>query len=207
MEQNKDTTKEVSMEITSNKIAKQEKRFEIIEEQLKAFADNKVMLAEAIHSIELWKKEIIKSTISIEVFELFSSRLNKNNHLLEQTAKTKVQHHHHIPKLIWITAGLFISLALALSGWYATSQKANEFIANDTRCRYLKLDTTQYLQVYLYRVDSLYKTMPDMRKYVFEEEKRLQKNFEKLQKAKKLRGEAKGLEKEVMGYGKSLFNL
>ena len=197
MEQNTDTTKEVFMEITSNKISKQEKRFEILEEQLKDLADNKAMLTEAIKSIELWKKEITKSMVPVEVFEHFSSRLNKNSQLLEQAAKNKVQHHHHIPKLIWITAGLFISVALVLSGWYATTQKANEYIANDSRYRYLKLDTTHYLQSYLYRVDSLYKTMPDMRKHVFEEEQRLRENFEKLQKAEQLRVEAKGLERSV----------
>ena len=199
MEQNTNTTREVFMEITSNKISKQEKKFEIIEEQLKDLADNKAMLTEAIKSIELWKKEITKSMVPVEVFELFSSRLNKNSQLLEQAAKNKVQHHHHIPKLIWITAGLFISVALVLSGWYATTQKANEYIANDSRYRYLKLDTTHYLQSYLYRVDSVFKTMPDMRKHVFEEEKRLQENFEKLQKAEALRVEAKGLERSVKG--------
>ena len=199
MEQNTNTTREVFMEITSNKISKQEKKFEIIEEQLKDLADNKAMLTEAIKSIELWKKEITKSMVPVEVFELFSSRLNKNSQLLEQAAKNKVQHHHHIPKLIWITAGLFITVALVLSGWYATIQKANEYITNDTKYRYLKLDTTHYLQSYLYRVDSLYKTMPDMRKHVFEEEQRLRENFEKLQKAEALRVEAKGLERSVRG--------
>ena len=199
MEQNTDYTKEAFMEITTSKIAMQEKKFADLEEQLKKFADSKAMLTEAINSIELWKEELIKSKIPVEIFTVFSSRLNKNSQLLEQAAKNKVQHHHHIPKLIWITAGLFISVALVLSGWYATTQKANEYIANDSRYRYLKLDTTHYLQSYLYRVDSLYKTMPDMRKHVFEEEQRLRENFEKLQKAEALRVEAKGLERSVRG--------
>ena len=199
MEQNTDYTKEAFMEITTSKIAMQEKKFADLEEQLKKFADSKAMLTEAINSIELWKEELIKSKIPVEIFTVFSSRLNKNSQLLEQAAKNKVQHHHHIPKLIWITAGLFITVALVLSGWYATIQKANEYITNDTRYRYLKLDTTYYLQSYLYRVDSLYKTMPDMRKNVFEEEQRLRENFEKLQKAEALRVEAKGLERSVRG--------
>ena len=199
MEQNTDYTKEAFMEITTSKIAMQEKKFADMEEQLKQFADSKAMLTNAINSIESWKKELIKSTIPVEILAVFSSRLNKNSQLLEQAAKNKVQHHHHIPKLIWITAGLFISVALVLSGWYATTQKANEYIANDSRYRYLKLDTTHYLQSYLYRVDSLYKTMPDMRKHVFEEEQRLRENFEKLQKAEALRVEAKGLERSVKG--------
>lgn len=200
MEQNTDYTKEAFMEIATSKIAMQEKKLAGMEEQLKQFTDGKAMLTEAINSIESWKKEIIKSTIPVEILAVFSSRLNKNSQLLEQAAKIKVQHHHHIPKLIWITAGLFISLALALSGWYATTQKANEYLANDTRYRYIKLDTTQkYLQAYLYHVDSLFKTMPDMRKHVFEEEQRLHENFEKLQKAEQLRVEAKGLERSVRG--------
>ena len=200
MEQNTDYTKEAFMEITTSKIAMQEKKFADMEEQLKQFADSKAMLTNAINSIESWKKELIKSTIPVEILAVFSSRLNKNSQLLEQAAKNKVHHHHHIPKLIWITAGLFLAVALVVSGWYATTQKANEYMANDTRYRYIKLDTTQkYLQAYLYRVDSLFKTMPDMRKHVFEEEKRLRENFEKLQKAEALRVEAKGLERSVRG--------
>lgn len=197
MEENKDNTKEIFMEIFSNKIAKQEKKFEIIEEHLKAFADNKAILTEVLQSIALLKKEITYNMVPVELLELFSSRLNKNCQLLEQSAKTNVHHHHHIPKLIWITAGLFISLALALAGWYATTQKAKEFMANDTRYRYLKLDTSQYLQGYLNQADSIYNTMPDMRKYVFEEEQRLRENYEKLKKAEVLRVEANGLERSV----------
>ena len=198
MEQNTDNTSQVFMEITSDKIAKQEKRFVVLEEKLKELSENKTTLIEIMQSIKLWKEGILQSTLPADTLKVFSTRLDINNQLLQQAAKNKVQHHHHIPKLIWITAGLFISLALALSGWYATTQKANQFIANDTRYRYLKLDTSQkYLQNYLYRVDSLYKTMPDMRKHVFEEEQRLQENFEKLQKAEQLRVEAKGLEKSV----------
>ena len=200
MEQNTDNTSQFFMEITSNKIAKQEKRFDVLEEKLKELAENKTTLIQIMQSIKLWKEDILQSTLPADTLKIFSARLDINSQLLQQVAKNKVQHHHHIPKLIWITAGLFISLALALSGWYATTQKANQFIANDTRYRYLKLDTSQkYLQNYLYRVDSLYKTMPDMRKYVFEEEERLRVNFEKLQKAEALRVEAKGLERSVRG--------
>lgn len=197
MEQNTEYTNEVFMEITTSKIAMQEKKFVEMEENLKQFIDSKAILLEALNSLESWKKEVIKSTIPVEILAVFSSRLNKNSQLLEQAAKNKVQHHHHLPKLIWITAALFITVALALSGWYVTSKKANEFMANDTRYRYLKLDTSQYLQGYLYQADSLYKTMPDMRKHVFEEENRLRENVEKLQKAEQLRIEAMGLEKSI----------
>ena len=198
MEQNTDNTSQFFMEITSNKIAKQEKRFDVLEEKLKELAENKTTLIQIMQSIKLWKEDILQSTLPADTLKIFSARLDINSQLLQQVAKNKVQHHHHIPKLIWITAGLFISLALALSGWYATTQKANQFIANDTKYRYLKIDSTQRLiHNYLLHIDSLYKTMPDMRQHVFEEEQRLQENFEKLQKAEALRVEAKNVEKSV----------
>lgn len=62
--------------------------------------------------------------------------------------------------------------------------KLDGYLANDTKYRRLKSDTTQKgLQLYLYRLDSLYDFQPDMRKVVLEIEEEHRQNFERLQKS------------------------
>lgn len=126
----------------------------------------------------------------------FSNRLELAANTLKQPAINKVIHHHYIPKLIWISVGLFIALCLVCSGWYVTSTKLNSFIASDTKYRLLRLDTVhKSLQLYLDHLDSLYKIQPDMREKVLETEEEYRLNFERLQKAERLKTEAKNLEK------------
>ncbi len=97
-----------------------------------------------------------------------------------------------MPKIILISAGLFITLALVSSGWYMTSSKLDGYIANDTKYRQLRLDTSiRSLQHYLDRIDSMYDARPDMRKIVLETEEKNRKNFERLEKAERLKEEAK----------------
>ena len=110
----------------------------------------------------------------------------------------KVQHHHHVPKVIWISTGLFVGFAMVCSGWYMTYKKLDQFIMNDTKYRYLKLDTGQTsLMMILDRVDNVYDSSIDMRKDVLNKEKSNQINFERLQKAERLKAEANDLEKSV----------
>ncbi len=116
----------------------------------------------------------------------------------KELVKNKIVHHHHVPKVIWITAGLFVAFALVCAGWYSTSNKLDGYIANDTKYRQLRLDTAnRSLQSYLDLTDSLYNLDPDVRNIVIKAEERNRKNFERLQKAEHLKAEAKELEKEV----------
>ncbi len=79
-----------------------------------------------------------------------------------------------------------------------TGSKLDSFMANDTKYRQLRLDTTKrQLQIYLDKIDSLYIARPDMRKIVLEKEEEYQINFEQLQKAERLKVEAKIIEKSV----------
>ena len=71
-------------------------------------------------------------------------------------------------------------------------------MTNDTKYRRLRLDNTKReLQIYLDKIDSLYIARPDMRKIVLEKEEEYQINFEQLQKAERLKVEAKIIEKSV----------
>ena len=62
----------------------------------------------------------------------------------------------------------------------------------------MKLDTTQKsLQLFLDRIDSLYKAHPDMRKVVLEAEEQKRINFDRLAKAQRLKAEAIELERKI----------
>jgi len=136
------------------------------------------------------------NSLQQETTQKLSDQLELVTTLLKHPVSNKVMHHHHIPKLIWISVGLFLSFSLVCSGWYVTSSKMNSFINNDTKYRWIRLDTSQRsLQLYLDRVDSLYNKLPDMRKNVVETEEEYRLNFERLQRAERLKAEAKELEK------------
>jgi len=69
---------------------------------------------------------------------------------------------------------------------------------NDTKYRFLKLDTGQRsLMMILDRVDKVYDSSIDMRKDVLDKEETNRKNFEKMEKAERLKAEAKNLERSV----------
>ncbi len=89
--------------------------------------------------------------------------LNRATSILQQPVKNEVVHQHHIPKLLWITAGLFLILCLVCSGWYTTHDKLQNYIANDTKYRYLKLDEDKVLHKILLMTDSIYDLDPKMR--------------------------------------------
>ena len=111
-----------------------------------------------------------------------SGQLETNMRLLQNPVSPKVIHHHYIPKITWIAAALFILLALVSSGWYMTGGKLDGYIANDTKYRYLKLDTANiYLQKMLYRTDSLLRKNVAMRETVINMEEEYRHNFELLQ--------------------------
>ena len=42
---------------------------------------------------------------------------------------------YYVPKIIYISGGLFTLLSLVLAGWYMTAKKLDEYKANDTKYR------------------------------------------------------------------------
>ncbi len=195
MNEQTNNTSAAFMEVTSRKVKVQDKKIAAIEEKIKGIPDNTQLLHNLLSSVEDLHSDIKGASLLPEKMEYFSTSLKSATDLLLNPVPNKVLHHHHIPKLIWITAGLFIALCLVCSGWYVTSRKQNGFIANDTKYRQMRLDTSQRnLQLYLDQLDSLYNTVPDMRKKVLETEEEYRLNFERLQKAERLKIEAESLE-------------
>ena len=111
--------------------------------------------------------------------------------------KQKVVHHHHIPKLIWIAASLFLLLFFACSGWYNVTSRLNAYVANDTKYRYLKLNNNRNLQVLLNITDSLYLSEYNMRDSVIETEEKNEQKLKLLQEATEKQKEADELRKKA----------
>jgi len=193
MNEQTNNTNAAFMEVTSRRIEVQDKKMIAIEEKIKNIPDN----ADLIIKVDALRKEL-SSSFSIDKLDEFGKRLDDSIHFLKLPLQNKVVHQHHVPKIIWIAAGLFIVLALVCAGWFYTSNNLESYMANDTKYRQLRLDTGNIkLQLYLDKTDSLYNASPDMRKAVFQTEQQYRQNFERLQKAERLKAEAKGLENEV----------
>ncbi|MCW3090485.1 MAG: hypothetical protein JWP81_1554 [Ferruginibacter sp.] len=196
MNEQTNNTQAAFMEVTMRKVETQDKKIAAIEEIVKHISGNTELIQKLLTTVEELHSDVKSNSLQPETIQNLSVQLELATTLLKQPILNKVLHHHHIPKLTWISAGLFVAFALVCSGWYLTNSRLNNFISNDTKYRWLRLDTSQRsLQIYLYRVDSLYNILPDMRKNVIETEEEYRLNFERLQKAGRLKAEAKELEK------------
>ncbi|SDX68546.1 hypothetical protein SAMN05444410_1263 [Hydrobacter penzbergensis] len=198
MNQQDNNTSAAFMEVTSRKMEGLDKKIDALEGKLKEIPAHAEPLNKLLDSMERLRSDISEASVLPEKLAHFSKRLELVAEALKQQPTSKVIHQHHVPKLIWISAGLFVGICLVCSGWYVTTSKLNSFIANDTKYRQMRLDTThKSLQLYLDRLDSLYETYPNMREKVLETEEEHRLNFERLQKAERLRTEAKNLEKSA----------
>ena len=140
-------------------------------------------------------KEIKNHELSVEKMKELSITSDSSMSIYKLLLKNKIEHHHHVQKIIWITAGLFIILSLVCAGWYSTYKKLDGYIANDTKYWELRLDTANRgLQSYLDFTDSLYNVNPVLRNIVLLKEENNRINYERLQRAKRLKAEAKDLE-------------
>jgi hypothetical protein len=124
-----------------------------------------------------------------EKIQEFSRKLTLAIDLLGQPVENKVQHHHHVPKIIWVAAGLFITLCLTCSGWYMTAAKLDQYRAADTKYRYLYLEGDSNMRQILYSVDSLYRSGFAMRDSVIQWDADLQRASELNQQLQQKFGE------------------
>lgn len=183
------------MEAALKKIETQDRKIEGMVQQISSIPDNNQDIHQLKTSMNELKAEIKNIRFPVKEMQEFSKQLTIGVKLLKEPVTVKTMHHHHISLLVWVTTGLFLALCLSSTGWYITGQKLGGYIANDTKYRLLRLDTAHYpLQLSLDRADSLYQVDPDLRKSVLEREEQRRVNFERLQKAERLKNEAKRLE-------------
>lgn len=197
MSEQTNNTNAAFMEVTSKKMELVDKKMLAIEEKIKNIPDNANLIGHLITKVDALREEF-SSSFSMDRLDEFGKRLDEGIHFLKLSPQNKVVHQHHVPKIIWIAAGLFIVLALVCAGWYNTYNKLDASIANDSKYRYLKLDTAnKNLQRYMFLVDSFYAADVNFRSKVIYSEERNLKNLALLQKAYQLKSEVKDLEKRV----------
>lgn len=175
------------------------------QENIDAAADPQLLVSvssvitdEMATATQKMEKVLRDGNIPVGEWKRFTSKLTDTYNLLETPAPVKILHQHHVPKLLWVTAGLFLLLSLGLAGWYIQYKKLDGFITNDTQYRSMRLDTSNLrLQLYLDRLDSIYKTTPDLRQKVIEKEEQYKLNYERRQRASRLRLEAEELDKKA----------
>lgn len=114
--------------------------------------------------VEQMKKDIgeIKAAVKGNAFPLtemqeFSRKLMLGLSQFQQPVEKIVEHHHHVPKITWIAAGLLVALCLTCSGWYMTAATLEQYRAADTQYRYLQLIGDTVVGKVMYQVDSLYR--------------------------------------------------
>jgi hypothetical protein len=126
-----------------------------------------------------------------------SKKLDRCTHALENPAEKKEHHIHHFRWPLGVAAGVFLLLVLAISALCINHQKLEQYIANDTKYRSLKLIRNKDLELLLYSDDSTYLANPKMRKNVKELETNREKRIELLLEAKEKQEELDDLKRKA----------
>jgi len=186
MNQEKQATSEVMIDTMINKLEKQDQRIYAQEQKLTQLEEN--VRATPDHSKDITEIKTGVRELSavskgqkafIEKVPGFCRSLDNVTNLLRHPVQSKVEHHHYIPKITWIAAGLFLAFCLVCSSWYMTYRSSGKYQANDIKYRKLKLDADSTFLQYLWRLDSIYLADPDkMQQYVTEQEQLKQKRLE-----------------------------
>lgn len=187
------------MKSVIEKVEAQENKIGEIEAAIKNIPDNTVGIADVKNAVKSIKE--IAESISFQIQEMreLSKAIIEVRDRLNRPVTSTVQHHHYIPKIIWLCIVLFVSLAVVCTGWYMTANTLTEYKANDTKYRYLKLNSNKSLLDLLYRTDSLFRTDAGLRDSVIQQEEENQRIFEMLQKANSMEREAEELKRKATG--------
>jgi len=157
----------------------QDIRLDAVEKKMQQVPDTAPAILEIKRDLGSISSEIQKGKFPADKVQELSGLLTTTNSLLRQPVQPQVQHHHHFPMLAWLTAGLFLSLCFLSLGWIMTGSKLADYRASDTKYRKLKLVADSSFLVYLYKLDSLYRSDPDsLRNAVIEEEQLKQERLE-----------------------------
>jgi hypothetical protein len=181
-----------TVELQGKKIVDGQQEIQEVKATIEKLTDLKETVARLGNQVETLQTSIGKIAFPIKDMRELSRTLAE----WAATSKRPIphQHHHHIPMLAWITAGLFLVLSLVAAGWYIAGQKLEAYKASDTKYRYLKLDTSQpVLQKQLYQADSIFRTRTNLRDSIIQEEAARQQDYELRRKAAVLEQEAEAL--------------
>jgi len=186
MNDEKQAPSEIMLDAVVEKVENQQKRMQtqeekltLVEKKVNAIPDHSKDIGEVKTSFrDLLAVSKSQNTLMSKI-EVFIFSLKTATDILQHPAESRVQHHHHIPKITWVTAVLFLVLCLVCTGWYMTANNSAQYQANDIKYRRLKLVVDSASHQYLVRLDSIYLADPDkMRNNVIEQERLKQKRLE-----------------------------
>jgi len=182
-------------EVVTNKIKKQDEQIANMQEKLNSMPDIIQEITDLKNQFTAVKVAITAIKFPTKQMEELSGNLVTSVTLLKQPVENKVLHHHHVHKIIIISAVLFVVLCLAFCGWYNTAQKLDQYRANDFKYRSLKLKGNPALQHLLVLTDSSYRNQPDFDKTVLDAEDSIRNLVQNLVDAKEQ--EVKKLKKKL----------
>jgi hypothetical protein len=137
------------------------KRIGIIEQEIQKLSGLPKDIAEIKDSLNLIKRNSVTALLPNEKSEKLAENLSVAIPLIGKLIENKIQHHHHVPKLFWITAALFLLLSFVCAGWYVTASREDQHLAGDIKYRELKLMADTTLLRSLWKLDSVYSANPD----------------------------------------------
>lgn len=149
------------------------------------------------NEVEELKSSAGSNSFPIAEMQELSNRLAESILLLRAPVASKVIHHHYIPKIILIAAGLFIAFVTVCSGWYMTSNKLHEYEGSDTKYRYLKLYNNDFLRQLLFTTDSLYRVDKNLRNSVEHWEEAIRQRIELQQRIQEKENEVRRLKRKL----------
>jgi hypothetical protein len=178
------------IETQGNKIAE-------IEAALKNLPGNIPGIEEIKNILESIKGIVENIYFPVQEMKELSKTVTEYRKQLSQPVHNLVRHHHHFPKIAWITAVFFVALIIVCPGWYMTGTALKAFKANDTKYRYLKLNPNKALMQMLFYTDSLYRQDINMRDSVIQKEEDLSRLFVLEREAESMKKETEELKRKV----------
>ena len=180
-------------DVVTNRVEKQDQKVNDLEQKINAIPDNSQYLIEVKSKMAELISMVTKISFPDKEVRQLALNLRTCIGLLSQPVVNKVEHHHHFPKIIYATAGLFIIICLVCTALFNTHGRLEQFKENDTKYRFLKLQNNEPLRRLLFVTDSLFRNQSDMRENVSHQEDSIFDRFKRLQEIEAKEKEVKDL--------------
>lgn len=184
-------------DVMTNKVEKQEQRIIDLEKRVSSVPDNSQAISMVIKEIGEVKRMVIGVSVPEKDMHMLNANLNTAIGYLSQPIINKVEHHHHFPRIVIITAILFVSICIVITGWIITYQNLEQYKENDTKYRFLKVQDNKPLQNLLFYTDSLCNAQPTLREEVIRQEDSILNRFKRIQEINVKEKEVKTLKEKL----------
>jgi len=161
---------EILLQTLVDKADKHDRQIEEMEEKIQNASDGMAIFKELKDDLELLGTKVDAIHFPTQQMKELEKRLDQAILTLKHPVTNTTIHHHHVHKIAFITAALFLLLCFVSVEWYSTYKKIDLYQSNDTKYRYLKIQGNKDLQQLLLQTDSIYKAYPDLRDTVIRQE-------------------------------------